>query len=96
MNNTNNNMIYNNDDRVTTTATTIIRIRLGRIKEQFILPFRGLNQSAFLRRVDFHSSETVRDYPFDSGNGDDRFFFSVTTTMDLIRRQTSTAALTAD
>ena len=88
--------MYNNEYRETTTATTIIRLRLGRIEEQFILPFRGLNQSAFLRRADFHPSEKVRDHPFDSGTGDDRFFFTVATTMDLIRRQTSTAALTAD
>ena len=65
LNITNNNMIYNNDDRVTTTTTTIIQLRLGRIKEQFILPFGGLNRSAFIRRADFHSSEKVRDYPFD-------------------------------
>ena len=58
--------MYNNKHRVTTTTTTIIHLRLGRIKEQFILPFRGLNRSAFLRRADFHSS-IVRDYPFDFG-----------------------------
>ena len=67
MNNTNNNMIYNNNDRATTAATTIIRLRLGRIKDQYILPFGVLNRSAFIRRADFRSSKTVRDYPFDSG-----------------------------
>ena len=77
-NNMNNDMInYNNKQRRS------FDFNLGELKNDTsyhsadsISPHSFDERTFILRKI--------RDYPFDSGNGDDRFFFSVTTTMDLI------------